>query len=44
LGHAVDDREGFAERIAKHGGTILSNPEGLTIKFRAPDGTHGVIP
>jgi lactoylglutathione lyase len=42
-GIEVDDREGFAERIAKHGGTILSKPEGMTIKFRAPDGTHAEI-
>jgi hypothetical protein len=42
-GFAVDDRKRFAERIAKHGGTIFSKPEGTAIKFRAQDGTYGVI-
>ena len=42
-GIEVDDREGFAEKIAQHGGTILSKPEGMTIKFRAPDKTHAEI-
>jgi lactoylglutathione lyase len=42
-GIEVDDREGFAQRIVSHGGTILSKPEGMTIKFRAPDGTHAEI-
>jgi lactoylglutathione lyase len=42
-GIEVEDREGFAERIARHGGTILSKPQSMTIKFRAPDGTHAEI-
>ena len=42
-GIEVDDRDGFAEKIARHGGAILSKPESMTIKFRAPDGTHAEI-
>ena len=42
-GIEVDDREGFAEKIASHGGSILSKPEGMTIKFRAPDYTLAEI-
>jgi len=42
-GIEVDDRDGFAEKIARHGGTILSKPESATIKFRAPDGTLAEI-
>jgi lactoylglutathione lyase len=42
-GIEVDDREGVAETIAGHGGTILSKPESMTIMFRAPDGTHAEI-
>ena len=42
-GMEVDDRDGFTEKIAKHGGRILSKPESMTIKFRAPDGTHAEI-
>jgi len=42
-GIEVDDRDGFAEKIARHGGTLLSKPESMTIKFRAPDGTLAEI-
>src|SRR6266852_3232333 len=42
-GMEVDDRDGFTQKIAKHGGTILSKPDSMTIKFRAPDGTHAEI-
>jgi lactoylglutathione lyase len=42
-GIEVDDRDGLTEKIARHGGSILSKPESMTIKFRAPDGTHAEI-
>ena len=38
-GLEVADREAFTDKIARHGGTILSKPEAAAIKFRAPDGT-----
>ena len=42
-GLEVDDREAFAEKITKHGGTILSKPEANALKFRAPDGNLAEI-
>ena len=42
-GIEVDDRDGYAEKIRKHGGTILSKPEAKALKFRAPDGTVAEI-
>lgn len=42
-GIEVADREAFADKIAQHGGTILSKPEAAALKFRAPDGTIAEI-
>ncbi|MBM3599091.1 MAG: VOC family protein [Alphaproteobacteria bacterium] len=42
-GIEVDDRDAYAEKIRKHGGTILSKPEVNALKFRAPDGTVAEI-
>ncbi len=42
-GIEVDDKDGFAEKIVAHGGTILSKPEAGALKFRAPDGTVAEI-
>jgi lactoylglutathione lyase len=42
-GIEVADRDGYAEKIRQHGGTILSNPDAGALKFRAPDGTVAEI-
>ena len=42
-GIEVADREAFAEKIRKHGGTILSKPEANALKFRTPDGNIAEI-
>jgi lactoylglutathione lyase len=42
-GLEVDDREAFAQTIARHGGKVLSKPEANALKFRAPDGTLAEI-
>ncbi len=42
-GIEVDDKAGYAEKIKKYGGTILSKPEAGALKFRAPDGTVAEI-
>ena len=42
-GLEVADREAFAEKIKKSGGTVLSKPEAKALKFRAPDGNIAEI-
>jgi lactoylglutathione lyase len=43
FGIEVEDHEGFAEIVAKNGGTILSKPGQIPIKYRSPDGTIAEI-
>ncbi|HEY1799281.1 MAG TPA: VOC family protein [Stellaceae bacterium] len=43
FGIEVEDHEGFAEIVAKNGGTILSKPGQIPIKYRSPDGTVAEI-
>jgi lactoylglutathione lyase len=43
FGIEVADRAAMIEKIKAAGGTILSPPEGGTVKFRAPDGTIAEI-
>lgn len=43
FGIEVDDHEGFAETVTANGGTILSTPGQIPIKYRAPDGTVAEI-
>jgi lactoylglutathione lyase len=43
FGIAVEDRRAILERITANGGVILSDPEGGTVKYRAPDGTISEI-
>lgn len=43
FGIEVEDHEGFAGTVAANGGTILSNPGEVPIKYRAPDGTVAEI-
>jgi len=43
FGIEVDDHEGFAETVVKNGGTILSEPGEVPIKYRSPDGTVAEI-
>ena len=39
FGIEVEDHEAFAEKVAAHGGTILSRPGEVPIKYRGPDGS-----
>ena len=43
FGIEVDDHEAFAAKVAANGGTILSPPGEVPIKYRAPDGTIAEI-
>jgi lactoylglutathione lyase len=43
FGIEVEDHEAFAEKVAAHGGTILSRPGEVPIKYRGPDGTVAEI-
>jgi len=43
FGVEVEDHEGFAEKVVANGGTILSKPGEIPIKYRAPDGTVAEI-
>lgn len=43
FGIEVDDHEGFAEKVVANGGTILSKPGEIPIKYRSPDGTVAEI-
>ena len=43
FGIEVDDHEGFAEKVVANGGTILSKPGEVPIKYRSPDGTVAEI-
>ena len=43
FGIEVEDHEGFAATVAANGGTILSKPGEVPIKYRAPDGTIAEI-
>jgi lactoylglutathione lyase len=43
FGIEVEDYEGFAEKVVANGGTILSQPGEIPIKYRSPDGTVAEI-
>ncbi|MBV9829759.1 MAG: VOC family protein [Alphaproteobacteria bacterium] len=43
FGIEVDDHEGFIETVTANGGTILSKPGEVPIKYRSPDGTIAEI-
>ena len=43
FGIEVEDHEDFAAKVAANGGTILSQPGQIPIKYRAPDGTVAEI-
>lgn len=43
FGIEVDDHLGFAEKVIANGGTILSKPGEVPIKYRSPDGTIAEI-
>ncbi len=43
FGIEVEDHQGFAEKVVANGGTILSEPGQIPIKYRAPDGTIAEI-
>jgi lactoylglutathione lyase len=43
FGIEVEDHEGFAEIVVANGGTILSKPGEIPIKYRSPDGTIAEI-
>ena len=43
FGIEVEDHEAFAAKVAANGGTILSKPGEVPIKYRAPDGTVAEI-
>jgi lactoylglutathione lyase len=43
FGIEVDDHYDFAERVVANGGTILSQPGEVPIKYRSPDGTVAEI-
>jgi lactoylglutathione lyase len=43
FGIEVDDRRSFIDKIEANGGTLLSNPDSGTVKFRSPDGTIAEI-
>jgi len=43
FGIEVDDDQGFAEKVVVNGGTILSKPGEVPIKYRSPDGTVAEI-
>src|ERR1700757_4076372 len=38
FGIEVEDHEGFAEKVVANGGTVLSKPGEIPIKYRSPDG------
>ena len=43
FGIEVEDHQGFAEKVVANGGTILSKPGDVPIKYRSPDGTVAEI-
>lgn len=43
FGVEVEDHNGFAETVAANGGTILSQPGEVPIKYRSPDGVIAEI-
>jgi lactoylglutathione lyase len=43
FGIEVEDHEAFAAKVAANGGTILSKPGEVPIKYRSPDGTVAEI-
>ena len=43
FGIEVEDHEGFAKTVVENGGTILSAPGEVPIKYRSPDGTVAEI-
>jgi lactoylglutathione lyase len=43
FGIEVEDHESFADIVTKNGGTILSKPGEIPIKYRSPDGTVAEI-
>ena len=43
FGIEVDDHEAFAAKVTANGGTILSKPGEVPIKYRGPDGTVAEI-
>jgi lactoylglutathione lyase len=43
FGIEVDDHQAFAEKVVANGGTILSKPGEIPIKYRCPDGTIAEI-
>jgi lactoylglutathione lyase len=43
FGIEVDDHQDFAEKVVANGGTILSKPGEIPIKYRSPDGTVAEI-
>jgi lactoylglutathione lyase len=43
FGIEVDDHQGFAEKVVANGGTLLSKPGEVPIKYRSPDGTIAEI-
>ena len=43
FGIEVDDHLGVAEKVVANGGTILSKPGEVPIKYRSPDGTIAEI-
>ena len=43
FGIEVDDRKDFIEKIKANGGTLLSKPDEVPVKFRSPDGTIAEI-
>jgi lactoylglutathione lyase len=43
FGIEVEDHQGFTEKVVANGGTILSKPGEIPIKYRSPDGTVAEI-
>jgi lactoylglutathione lyase len=43
FGIEVEDHVGWVEKVVANGGTILSRPGEIPIKYRAPDGTVAEI-
>ncbi len=43
FGIEVEDHEGFVAKVTAAGGTILSKPGEIPIKYRSPDGTVAEI-
>jgi len=43
FGIEVEDHEGFAQKVVAHGGTLMSKPGEIPIKYRSPDGTIAEI-